>query len=148
MSRENKFEDRHEARELAVETLYALDFNDELYSSADLTLLPGKSEEEMKAISEDVLFYSRYLISGVLSHRDEIDTIISKYSINRPLDKINFVDRNILRIAVFSMLYEKDLHPSIVINEAVNLSQEMSTDVTYKFINGMLDNISKKEISR
>lgn len=148
MSKEKKFLDRHEARELAVETLYALDFNDELDSSADLHLLPGKSEEEMKALGEDVLFYSRYLISGVLSHRDEIDTIISKYSINRPLDKINLVDRNILRIAVFSMLYEKDLHPSIVINEAVNLSQEMSTDVTYKFINGMLDNISKKEISR
>ena len=148
MSKEKKFEDRHEARELAVETLYALDFNDELSSYADLTLLPGKSEEEMKALTEDVLFYARYLISGVLSHRDEIDSIISKYSINRPLDKINLVDRNILRIAVFSMLYEKDLHPSIVINEAVNLSQEMSTDVTYKFINGMLDNISKKEISR
>ena len=148
MSKEKKFEDSHEARELAVETLYALDFNDELSSYADLTLLPGKSEEEMKALSEDVLFYARYLISGVLSHRDEIDSIISKYSINRPLDKINLVDRNILRIAVFSMRYEKDLHPSIVINEAVNLSQEMSTDVTYKFINGMLDNISKKEISR
>ncbi|MGN0905834.1 MAG: transcription antitermination factor NusB [Bullifex sp.] len=148
MSRENKFEDRHEARELAVETLYALDFNDELSSDSDLTLLPGKSEEEMKALSEEVLFYARYLVTGVLSHLDEIDGIISRYSINRPLDKINFVDRNVLRIAVFSLLYEKDLHPSIVINEAVKLSQEMSTDVTYKFINGMLDNISKKEISR
>ena len=148
MSRENKFEDRHEARELAVETLYALDFNDELDSHTDLTLLPGKSEEEMKALSEEVLFYARYLVTGVLSHLDEIDGIISRYSINRPIDKINFVDRNVLRIAVFSLLYEKDLHPSIVINEAVKLSQEMSTDVTYKFINGMLDNISKKEITR
>ena len=89
-------------------------------------------------------------IADISVQRDtEIDgNDISRYSINRPLDKINYVDRNILRIAVFSMLYEKDLHPSIVINEAVKLSQEMSTDVTYKFINGMLDNISKKEISR
>ena len=148
MKKANKFEDRHEARELAVETLYALDFNDQITSYPDLTSLPGKNDEEMKELPEDVLFYARYLISGVLSHLTEIDEIISKYSINRPLDKINYVDRNILRISVFALLYEKDLHPSIVINEAVKLSQEMSTDVTYKFINGMLDNISKKEINR
>ena len=102
----------------------------------------------MKELSEEVLFYARYLITGVLSHIEEIDNMISKYSINRPLDKINIVDRNVLRISVFSLLFEKDLHPSIVINEAVKLSQEMSTDVTYKFINGILDAISKKEISR
>ena len=148
MKKENKFEDRHEARELAVETLYALDFNDQITSYPDLTNLPGKNDDEMKELPEDVLFYARYLISGVLSHLTEIDEIISKYSINRPLDKINYVDRNILRMSVFALLYEKDLHPSIVINEAVKLSQEMSTDVTYKFINGMLDNISKKEINR
>lgn len=148
MKKENKFEDRHEARELAVETLYALDFNDQILNSPDLTNLPGKNEAEMKELSEEVLFYARYLITGVLSHIEEIDNMISKYSINRPLDKINIVDRNVLRISVFSLLFEKDLHPSIVINEAVKLSQEMSTDVTYKFINGILDAISKKEISR
>ena len=148
MKNENRFLDKHEARELAIETLYALDFNDQILNSPDLTNLPGKNEAEMKELSEEVLFYARYLITGVLSHIEEIDNMISKYSINRPLDKINIVDRNVLRISVFSLLFEKDLHPSIVINEAVKLSQEMSTDVTYKFINGMLDNISKKEINR
>ena len=148
MKNENRFLDKHEARELAIETLYALDFNDQILNSPDLTNLPGKNEAEMKELSEEVLFYARYLITGVLSHIEEIDNMISKYSINRPLDKINIVDRNVLRISVFSLLFEKDLHPSIVINEAVKLSQEMSTDVTYKFTNGILDAIRKKEISR
>ena len=148
MKNENRFLDKHEARELAIETLYALDFNDHILNSRDFTYFPGKNEAEMKDLSEEVLFYARYLITGVLSHIEEIDNMISKYSINRPLDKINIVDRNVLRISVFSLLFETDLHPSIVINEAVKLSQEMSTDVTYKFINGILDAISKKELSR
>ena len=116
MKNENRFLDKHEARELAIETLYALDFNDQILNSPDLTNLPGKNEAEMKELSEEVLFYARYLITGVLSHIEEIDNMISKYSINRPLDKINIVDRNVLRISVFSLLFEKDLHPSIVIN--------------------------------
>lgn len=144
----NMNEGKHEARELAVETLYALDFNNELESYNDFQLLPGKSEEEMKEIPEETLFYTRYLVKGVLGHLPEIDALISKYSINRPIDKINLVDRNILRISVFCFLYSKDLHPSIVIDEAVKLSQSLSTNVTYKFINGILDTISKQEINK
>ena len=137
---------KHEARALAVETLYALDFNDRLNEAdIDLTLLPGKTEEEMAGLPDETVFYARYLIRGVLDNRARIDETISKYSINRPLEKINLVDRNILRISVFSMLYTRDLHPSIIIDEAVKLSQELSTDVTYKFINGLLDALRKQE---
>lgn len=136
------------SRVLAVETLYALDFNNNLREDVDLSLLPGKSEEEMASIPEESLFYARYLIHGTLEKLDQIDEIISRYSINRPLERINLVDRNILRISVFSLLFSKDLHPSIVIDEAVKLSQELSTDVTYKFINGLLDAVSKKEVAK
>ena len=140
-------EERHEARELAVETLYALDFNNNLDENIDLTLLPGRSESEMELLPEETKFYARFLVKGVLEHLEEIDSLISKYSINRPIDKINMVDRNILRISVFSFLYAKELHPSIVIDEAVKLSQTLSTNVTYKFINGILDNIAKQELN-
>lgn len=144
----NKVE-RHEARELAVETLYAMDFNNQLKESFDLSVLPGKSEEEMKDLSDNITVYARYLISGTLEHLDEIDEIIGRYSINRPVEKINCVDRNILRISIFSMLYcSQDVHPTIVIDEAVKLSQSLSTDVAYKFINGVLDNIFKKEVHK
>ena len=57
-----KYQGKHEARILAVETLYALDFNNELNTGADLTLLPGKSGEEMAQLDEEVVFYARRLI--------------------------------------------------------------------------------------
>jgi transcription antitermination factor NusB len=139
-------ENRHEARELAVSTLYALDFNNSLSTDIDWTLLPGKTEEEMAAISDDVLFFARYLVRGTLEHIGQIDQLINRYSINRPLEKINIVDRNILRMSVYSLLYNKDVHPNIVIDEAVKLSQDLSSDVTYKFINGLLDNLRKNEL--
>jgi len=139
-------ENRHEARELAVSTLYALDFNNSLSTDINWSLLPGKSEEEMALIADDVLFFSRYLVKGTLEHIGQIDALINKYSINRPLDKINLVDRNILRVSVFSLLFNKEVHPNIIIDEAVKLSQDLSSDVTYKFINGLLDNLRKKEL--
>lgn len=141
-----KYQSKHEARAIAVETLYALDFNSRLDEPVDLSLFPGKSEEEMEKLGDDTKYYARFLIQGVLEHRSDIDSAISRYSINRPLERINLVDRNILRISVFSMLYARDVHPSIVIDEAVKLSQELSTDVTYKFINGLLDAMRKQEI--
>ena len=130
----DKHIEKHEARLLAVETLYALDFNKQLQEDG---------EEEMLAFPEETLFYARFLIHGTLDHLEEVDSVISRYSINRPIERINLVDRNILRISVFSLLYCKDLHPSIVIDEAVKLSQALSTDVTYKFINGVLDAVRK-----
>lgn len=139
-------EKRHEARELAVSTLYALDFNNSLSTDINLSVLPGKSEEEMKSISDEVLFFTRYLVKGTLEHIGQIDSLINKYSINRPLENINLVDRNILRVSIFSLLFNKDIHPSIVIDEAVKLSQDLSSDVTYKFINGLLDQLKKNEL--
>ena len=84
------------------------------------------------------------MITGTLEHLDEIDSIISKYSKNRPIENIDGVDRNILRISIFQLLYDKETHPTIVIDEAVKLSQELSNDVSFKFINGILDTYSKE----
>jgi len=144
----NRFEHKHKARELAVAALYSLDFNGKLNDSVDLTCLPGLNEEEMDELSEETSFFSKYLITGTLENLPEIDSLIGKYSINRPLDRINYVDRAILRVSIFQLLHDKDTHPSVIIDEGVKLSQELSTEVTYKFINGILDNISKKEEAR
>ena len=75
---------------------------------------------------------------------EEIDGWISRFSINRPIDKIDRIDRNILRLSVFSLLYVRDIHTNVVITEAVRLSQEYSREVNYKFINGMLDSMRKE----
>lgn len=135
---------RHYAREIAFSTLYALDFNKELKADYVFEGFPTLSEEELAKIDEQTIIFARYLVVGTLEHLDEIDNLISKFSINRPIDKIDKVDRNILRISVFSMLYMRNIHKKVIITEAVRLSQEYSRQMNYKFINGILDSMHKE----
>lgn len=135
--------DRHRARELATDTLYSLDFNSNLPPVGDWELFQGLSDEEISELSEETRIYAQFLINGTLDHLEEIDDLISGYSHKRSIDKIDTVDRNILRISFFQLLYDKETHPTIVIDEAVKLSQELSNDVSFKFINGILDTYSK-----
>ena len=135
--------DRHRARELATDTLYSLDFNSNLPPVGDWELFQGLSDEEISELSEETRIYAQFLINGTLDHLEEIDDLISGYSHKRSIEKIDTVDRNILRISFFQLLYDKETHPTIVIDEAVKLSQELSNDVSFKFINGILDTYSK-----
>ena len=135
--------DRHRARELATDTLYSLDFNSNLPPVGDWDLFQGLSDEEISELTEETRIYAQFLINGTLDHLEEIDDLISGYSHKRSIDKIDTVDRNILRISFFQLLYDKETHPTIVIDEAVKLSQELSNDVSFKFINGILDTYSK-----
>ena len=78
------------------------------------------------------------------SYIEEIDALITKHLDSWELYRINKVDLAILRISVYPLLYQKDLHPSIVINEAVDISKEFGSDDSYKFVNAVLDNIKKE----
>lgn len=135
---------RHLGRELALSALYSLDFNGELKEGNYPVDFPTMSEEEQAQLDQETKIFARFLIAGTIDHLEEIDGWISRYSINRPLDKIDCIDRNILRMSVFSLLYVKDIHTNVVITEAVRLSQEYSREVNYKFINGMLDSMRKE----
>lgn len=130
---------RHRDRVIAVSTLYSLDFNNRLELNDDIDLFQGMNNEEVGALDDEDKIFIRFLVYGTLENLDKIDELISKYSKNRPLDKIDIVDRNILRIAFYQMAITKDVHPAIVIDEAVKLSQELSNDVSFRFINGILD---------
>ena len=132
---------RHLARAIAVQTLYSLDFNGRIL---ELTVpysepFAGYTKAEQDALEIDVVLYATYLINGVLEHLPEVDEMISRFSSKRSIENINLVDRNILRLSIYTLLYCKDIHPNIVIDEAVKLSQEYSTEVNYRFINGLLD---------
>lgn len=145
---------RHLARSLAMQTLYSLDFSHQLYddegnsmhealASADIPFA-GISAEEEAQLEMDIRYYASFLIHGTLENLDRIDGLIERYSTNRPLDRINIVDRNILRISFYSLLFCPDVHPHIVIDEAVKLSQEFSSDRNYKFVNGVLDSYARQ----
>lgn len=136
---------KHKAREIATQTLYSLDFNSNLPPVGDFDVFQGMNDEELVELDDDTQIFASYLINGTIEHLDEIDSLISKYSKNRSIDKIDCVDRNILRLGFFQLLYDKDTHPTIIIDESVKLSQLFSNDVSFKFINGILDAFSKAE---
>ena len=132
---------RHLARAIAVQTLYSLDFNGNIHECVlpYSDLFVGYTKAEQDALESDVVLYATFLINGVLEHLNEVDEMISRFSSKRSIENINLVDRNILRLSIYTLLYCKDIHPNIVIDEAVKLSQEYSTEVNYRFINGLLD---------
>lgn len=134
---------RHKARELALQTLYAMDFNNVLTKEDIPRIFSGTTDAEYAELEEEVKIYGQYLVQGTIENLAQVDELISKFSLNRPLDRIDIVDRNVLRMSVFCLLYG-DIHPHIVIDEAVKLSQDFSTEVNYKFINGMLDTMQKQ----
>lgn len=135
---------RHHDRSIAVSTLYSLDFRGLLDAPfEEIDPFQGMNEEEVGALDEEDRVFIRFLVFGTLENREAIDSLISKYSLNRPIEKIDAVDRNILREAFYQLEFSRDVHPAIVIDEAVKLSQELSNDVSFKFINGILDSARK-----
>lgn len=132
---------RHLARGLAVQTLYSLDINGRIFtvSCPYSEGFAGLTAEEQSSLETEVVLYSLFLINGVLEHISEVDRLISRFSTRRGIENISIVDRNILRISFFTLLYCKDIDTKVVLDEAVKLSQEYSTEINYKFINGLLD---------
>lgn len=100
---------------------------------------PAKLDE----MGDDVLMFSRLLITGTIEHIDEIDEVIRKHLVNWDFERLNKIDLAILRISVYPLLFQKDIHPSIVIDEAIDISKEFGADDSYKFVNAVLDNIRK-----
>ena len=101
-------------------------------------------EEKLSKMDDDVLTFARLLVSGTIEHLEEIDSAI-KSSLNENWDfsRLNKVDLAILRISAYPILFQKDIHPSIVIDEAIDISKEFGTDDSFKFINAVLDSIRK-----
>jgi N utilization substance protein B len=87
--------------------------------------------------------FARFLFLGALEHIQEIDDEIKKHLVNWDFDRVNKVDLSILRLSVYTLLYQRDVHPTIVIDEAIDIAKDFSQDESYKFINAVLDNIRK-----
>lgn len=130
---------RHLARTLAMQTLYEWDFQPDK-SIQDLL------EINIKAInhSDDDSSFLKDLITGVISHKDQIDTLITQAAPEWPMDQISVVDKSILRLAVFELLFSKEVPAKVAINEAVELAKTFGGDNTSKFVNGVLGTVYRK----
>jgi transcription antitermination protein NusB len=91
--------------------------------------------------------FAQPLIEGMISHLDEIDDRIRKYCENYNLNRISAVDRNVLRLAIYEMLYRDDIPPVVSINEAIELAKTFGGADSGKFVNGILDRV-RKDLTR
>jgi N utilization substance protein B len=82
--------------------------------------------------------YARALVEGYAARAERIDGLISQYTVGWPLDRMPVVDRNILRLATYELLWEDDTPDAVVLDEAVHLAKEFSTDDSPAFVNGLL----------
>jgi len=125
---------RRKARELALQALFQLDFNEQ-----EPTEALEAAFAETQGAGPKTRAYAKDLVGGTHRHLQEIDEIISGLSLEWKLDRMPGVDRNIARIAIYEMSYAgEEISPNVVINEAVELAKTFGTDDSSRFINGIL----------
>lgn len=132
---------RRKAREIALQALFQLDFNNERDTSAEERALAAAMKEEgFDEIPDDS--YAVKLLKGTDEHINEIDSLIAAASKEWKLERMAAVDRNIVRMAIYEYKFaEEELSKSIVINEAVELAKKFGTDKSGGFINGVLETV-------
>ncbi len=128
---------RSKARKRALDLLYAADLRGE---PATETL--DRSVEEGSAPSND---YTVTLVRGVVEHQARIDELLSTYSESWTLDRMPAVDRNVLRIGLYELLYADDVPDGVAVSEAMALVQDLSTDESAPFVNGILGTIQRNK---
>lgn len=94
-------------------------------------------------LSKTDFLFSKMIVLGTIENITEIDECISANLKSWTIERINSVDKAILRLSVYSLIYQKDIPQAVVIDEAINLAKEFGTDDSFKFVNAILDNIKK-----
>ena len=121
---------RSKARKRALDVL----FEAEIRGEPVLALL----DERVAAASPPVSPYAAELVRGVQAHREQIDELLGSHAQGWTLDRMPAVDRNILRIGTFELLWQDSVPDAVVISEAVALARDLSTDGSPAFVNGLL----------
>lgn len=131
---------RHQARSLALQALYELDCTDHKVGTV---LSERLSAPDLR---EETTALTTRLVQGVLENQYQINMMIHRYAPEWPLTQIAFVDRNILRIAIYELIIDRSNPVKVVINEAVELAKTFGTESSPRFINGVLGALVAQEI--
>ncbi|MDA3957660.1 transcription antitermination factor NusB [Oceanispirochaeta sp.] len=129
---------RRKARILAFQALYSWDI-----SSSELEDL-FRYDWAKDDLSDDIKIFASFLIKGTIENLTEIDQLIKDSLRNWDFDRLEKVSLAILRMSIYALSFQKDIPPKVVIDEAVEITKEFGTDDSYRFVNGILDNIKKK----
>jgi N utilization substance protein B len=133
---------RRRSRQFALQVLYQLDV-----TKQDAIKAIAQGKEHFSPNEEKDEFAER-IVLGVLEHCQEIDRLIEQYSENWRLERMSIVDRNILRMAIFELLYCEDIPPKVTMNEAVDLGKKYGSEDSGSFINGILDRIQNEAVRK
>lgn len=137
---------RHLARSIAMQSLYELDFYAALEANREKTdaVAERTIEEFGPGLEEKAFVYG--ILEGVLSHKKELDTIIEKAAPEWPIGQIAMVDRNVLRIGLFELLFGnyKEVPPKVAINEAIELAKTFGGENSGRFVNGVLGTVYRE----
>jgi len=131
---------RHLARTIVMQTLFCWDFHGK--KNKDLTNTIKENFEHFAPKFNDHGFV-KDLINGVMKNLAEIDKYIAKYATEWPLEQITIVDRNILRIGVYELIFDQEIPAKVAINEAIEIAKTYGGESSGKFVNGVLGAIYK-----
>lgn len=132
---------RTQGRECALKVLYQAEILRRGISAA-----AEHFWSDLTPVDETVKIFALRITVGVEEHAEEIDRKISQYAANWQLKRMAIIDRNILRMGVFELLFAPDIPPKVAINEAVELAKKFGDTESGKFVNGILDKIHKSEV--
>lgn len=162
---------RRISREMAVQMLYQSDLGGsplpQIFRSFDLAEYltreelgekrkdgqePARPSQEdqraeylrRKRQAEEAFAFAQGLVQGTLEHREQVDALIREQADNWRLERMPAVDRNVLRLAVFEMLYETDTPKLVIVDEAIELAKKFGSEQSGRFVNGLLDGLLKQ----
>ncbi|MDE0518508.1 MAG: transcription antitermination factor NusB [Bdellovibrionales bacterium] len=130
-----KKKEKRQVREATLKILYEQEFNKEKQTE----------KQALTSLNKITQNYANQLLEGIKTHKEKIDALIKQTSEKWKMERISLVDLNIMRIAIYEMLYATPSIPfKVCINESVEMAKIYGTENSPKFINGILDTISKK----
>jgi N utilization substance protein B len=127
---------RRQARIAALQALYELDCTKHKVEETSARLRAGET------LAQEALSFSEKLVKGVLQHKSELDALIKKFAPAFPVEQMSIIDRNILRLAIFEILFNDKTPFKVAINEAIELAKEFGSDASPRLINGVLGSIT------
>ncbi len=132
---------RTKARECALQVLYQIDVRKDAPEKLIAEYWEGQEEDI------EVIDFANSLVLGTFRNRKKIDEVISKYASNWKMSRMAVIDRNVLRMATYELIFCADIPPKVSINEAIDLAKKFGDMESGKFVNGILDKINKEAIN-
>ncbi|MBA7656567.1 Transcription antitermination protein NusB [subsurface metagenome] len=134
---------RRKGRILALQALYSYDLSGAVLE--DLLRFPWIDQDKLEKINQEALSFARIIIQGTIDNIKKVDNDIEEQLEHWDFARLNKVDLSILRISVYCLLFQRNIPPTVTIDEAIDIAREFGTDDSYRFINGVIDGIRKQQ---